>query len=124
MDGDGGERTPEGYFDGHPEGLALYRAVEDVVATVGEASVRVTKSQVAFRRRQGFAYVWRPGQYVNNPVPAVLSIVLPREVASDRFKSVAHPSTQVWMHHLELHSTAQIDDEVRDWLAEAYANAS
>ena len=120
---DGTGRTPEGYFAGHPEGLALFRAVEDMVATIGEASVRVTKSQIAFRRRKGFAYVWRPGQYLKSLVPAVLSIVLPREVASDRFKSVAHPSTEVWMHHVELRSAGEIDDEVRDWLAEAYANA-
>ena len=124
MAGDGRERTPEGYFAGHPEGLALYRAVEDVLATIGEASVEVKKSQIAFRRRRGFAYVWRPGQYVNSRFPAVLSIALPREVASDRFKSVAHPSPKLWMHHLELESADQVDDEVREWLAEAYADAA
>jgi hypothetical protein len=85
--------------------------------------VRVTTSQIAFRRRRGFAYVWRPGQYVASEVPAVLSIALPREVSSDRFKSVAHPSPHVWMHHLELSDSSQIDDEVRSWLAEAYENA-
>lgn len=123
MSDDGSGRTPEDYFAGHPVGLALYRAVEDAVAMLGEASVRVTKSQIAFRRRKAFAYVWCPGQYLTSPVPAVLSIPLPREVASDRFKSVAHPAANVWMHHVELHSTAQIDAEVRGWLAEAYANA-
>lgn len=94
------------------------------MATVGEATVRVTKSQIAFRRRKGFAYVWRPGQYLKSAVPAVLSIALPHEVVSDRFKSVVHPSAKVWMHHIELQRTAQIDNEVRGWLAEAYANAN
>jgi hypothetical protein len=118
------ERTPEDYFDGFPEGLALYKAVEDAIATIGQATVRVTKSQIAFRRRKGFAYVWRPGQHVKSEVPAVLSIALPREVASKRFKSVVHPSIKVWMHHIELNMPAQIDDEVREWLTEAYDNAS
>ncbi len=27
------------------------------------------------------------------------------------------------MHHIELTDAAQIDDEVRDWLVEAYENA-
>ena len=27
------------------------------------------------------------------------------------------------MHHLELREVAEVDDEVRQWLAEAYANA-
>jgi hypothetical protein len=115
--------TPEGHFAGYPDGLALYRAVEDAVAAIGEAEVRVTRSQIAFRRRKGFAYVWRPGQYVKNEIPAVLSIALPRQVASDRFKEVAHPSVKVWMHHLELSDPAQLDDEVRAWLTEAYENA-
>ena len=115
--------TPEDLFAGHADGLALYRAVEEAVASVGEASVRVTKSQIAFRRRRGFAFVWRPGQYLSSTVPAVLSIALPRAVASDRFKSVVHPSAGTWMHHLELRRTAQVDDEVRGWLAEAYAHA-
>lgn len=117
------ERTPDDYFDGFPDGLALYKAVKDTVGTIGPATVRVTKSQIVFRRRKGFAYVWRPGQYVRSEVPAVLSIALPREVASTRIKSVVHPSTKVWMHHIELNLPAQIDDEVREWLTEAYENA-
>jgi hypothetical protein len=56
-------------------------------------------------------------------VPAVLSIALSHEVASPRFKSVAHPTPKVWMHHLELSTVAQIDGEVRAWLAEAYDDA-
>jgi hypothetical protein len=50
----------------------------------------------------------------------VLSVALPREVADPRWKEVVHPSPGVWMHHLELHSPAEVDDEVRAWLAEAY----
>ena len=116
-------RTPESFFRGFPDGLALFAAVRAAIQAVGPCDVRVTRSQIAFRRGRGFAYVWRPGQYVNSEIPAVLSIALPRSVSSDRFKSIAHPSTGVWMHHIELSNSSQIDDEVRDWLAEAYANA-
>jgi hypothetical protein len=116
-------RRPEDLFDGFPRGLAICHAVQDAVSAIGEASMRVMTSQVAFRRRRGFAYVWRPGQYVTSDVPAVLSIALPREVSSDRFKEVVHPSANVWMHHLELHEASELDDQVLGWLAEAYANA-
>lgn len=121
--GDAAERSPEDLFEGFPEVVAILRRVQRAVLTIGEASVAVSKSQVAFRRRRGFAYVWRPGQYIHSDVPAVLSIALPHEVRSDRFKEVVHPSTNVWMHHLELHTPSQIDDEVHGWLEEAYANA-
>jgi hypothetical protein len=115
--------TPESFFRGFPDGLGLFNAVRAAVESVGAFDVRVTRSQIAFRRGRGFAYVWRPGQYVNSEIPAVLSIALPRRISSDRFKAVAHPTTGVWMHHMELSNSSQIDDEVRNWLAEAYANA-
>ena len=120
---DNAERKPEDLFVGFPEGLAMCHRVQQVVSTIGDASVVVTKSQVGFRRRKGFAYLWRPGQYVDSDVPAVLSIVLPYEAVSDRFKEVVHPSKNVWMHHIELNEVTQIDEQVRAWLLEAYASA-
>jgi hypothetical protein len=116
-------RDPGDLFAGHPDGLALYVAVADAVAAIGDAEVRTTKSQVAFRRRRDFAFVWRPGQYVHSAVPAVLSIALPERIESDRFKEVAHPSPEVWMHHLELHAPEAIDAEVRAWLEAAFQAA-
>jgi hypothetical protein len=120
---DDAEGSPEDLFDGFPTGLAICRAIQNAVSTLGEATTTVTKSQVAFHRRRGFAYVWRPGQYVSSAVPAVLTIGLPREVKSDRFKEVVHPSARVWMHHLELHDVRELDDQVLGWLAEAFAGA-
>jgi hypothetical protein len=117
-------REAEEFFDGSPQGRALFVAVASAVASIGDAEYRVTRSQIAFRRRRGFAWVWRPGRYLKTDVPAVLSIALPSEIDSVRFKSVVHPSPNVWMHHLELRDTMQVDDEVRGWLAAAYANAA
>lgn len=117
-------RTPEDFFRGFPQGLELYAAVARAVHDLDDVSIRVTKSQIAFRRRRGFAYVWRPGQYVRSDVPAVLTIALPRPLVSDRIKSVVHPASGVWIHHLELLDPRDVDEEVRTWLAEAYASAA
>lgn len=115
--------TPADLFAGFPDSRAVYDAVARAVADLGEATVRVTKSQVAFRRRRGFAYVWRPGQYVRSEVPAVLSIATPYAIDSDRFKSVVPVSARLWMHHLEVTRPEEIDAEVLDWLAAAYDGA-
>ncbi|KRE78570.1 DUF5655 domain-containing protein [Arthrobacter sp. Soil763] len=121
----GTESTPEEVFSGSPRGLALFRAVEGLLVTLGPAAVsgqvhvRATKSQVAFRARRGFAYVWWPGRYVRSTVPAVLSIALHERLASPRFKSVVQVSPSLWMHHLELHSEEDLDAEVADWLRRA-----
>jgi hypothetical protein len=95
-----------------------------MAAGLGPLEVRVSKSQIAFRRRRGFAYLWRPGNYVNSPVPLVLSLALPCELASPRFKQIAHPAPKVWMHHLELRDAGQLDGEVADWMRQAYESAS
>jgi hypothetical protein len=115
--------TPARFFEGSAEGYEIYRAVERMVAALGHAEIRVTKSQVAFRRRRGFAYLWRPGAYVKSTVPAVLSLALPYKAMSPRFKQVANPSPGVWMHHMELADTSQLDVEVEDWMRQAFEAA-
>jgi hypothetical protein len=82
--------------------------------------VRVSRSQVSFRRRRGFAYLWRPGAYVKSEVPVVLSLPLPYEAESPRFKEVAHPSPGIWMHHLELLDGSELDAEAAEWMRQAY----
>ena len=110
-------------FQGFPEGAAILHAVQEAVSTLSETTMKVTKSQVAFRRRRGFAYLWRPGQYINSDVPAVLSIALPRELRSDRIKEVAHPSPHTWMHHIELRDATEVDHQILEWLTKAHENA-
>jgi hypothetical protein len=115
--------SPAEFYAGSAAGLAVHEAVAAAIDEIGPAEVRVTTSQIAFRRRKGFAYTWRPGQYVRSDVPAVLSFALPRAIESPRIKEVAHPAPIVWMHHVELRHPSEVDDEVRSWLTEAYANA-
>lgn len=119
----GTESTPEDVFSNSPDGLLLCRVVRDAVLNAVPATVRTTVSQVAFRNRRGFAYVWNPRRHLKTEVPAVLSIALPRRVESSRFKEVAHPSPGVWMHHLELVTADDVDDEVTAWLTEAFGAA-
>lgn len=117
------DSTPEQVFSGSPRGLDLFHAVEKLLAAPTPPAIRATKSQVAFREKRGFAYLWWPGRYVASEVPAVLSIALPRRIPSARFKEIVNPSTGVWMHHLELHSEEELDAEVAGWLLEARAAA-
>jgi hypothetical protein len=116
--------TPESFFAGHPGAFAVCRKVRSTVGRFGPVEVRVSKSQVAFRRRRGFAYLWLPGMYLAKPAAeVVLSIALDRELVSTRFKEVVHPSPRIWMHHLEISSLDDLDDEVLGWLRAAYEAA-
>jgi hypothetical protein len=117
------ESTPEEVFNGSPLGLELLHEVEHMLAAYPPSTMKATKSQVSFRGRRGFAYMWWPARYIRSDVPAVLSIALPRRIDSGRFKEVVNPTHGVWMHHLDLRSTADLDDEVAGWLGEARREA-
>lgn len=112
--------TPEEFFAGSPLGLAALARVTAAVEAAGGADVRVSKSQVTFRRRRGFAHLWLPGRYLRSPgAEVVLTIALDRRDPSPRWKQVAHPAPAHWMHHLELRRPEDVDDEVALWLREA-----
>lgn len=116
--------TPEDYFADHPLGMAVLERVEAALRETGDFEVRVTKSQVSFRRDRGFASLWLPGRYLSNPsADVVLSIALGRRNGSSRWKEVVHPTTKHWIHHLEVDDVDGIDAEVAGWLSEAAERA-
>jgi hypothetical protein len=112
---------PETFFEGSELGRAVYGWARKVVP---DAEVRVTRSQVALRRRRGFAWLWRPTMYLGRRgAEVVFSMALPREDPAPRWKEVVHPSRGTWMHHLEVANVDELDDQVAEWLLEAAANA-
>jgi hypothetical protein len=116
--------TPEEFFAESQLAADVYAHVYGVLERCGDFEVRATRSQVAFRRRRGFAYIWMPGMYLSNPdAEVVLSMTLDHRDDSARFKEVAHPSKSVWQHHLEIQDVSDIDSEVAGWLRDAHGSA-
>lgn len=113
------------FFRGRPAARRLFAAVNDAVAAAGQSTMRVTKSQIAFRRKRAFAWAWTPDRWLraDDVAPLVLSVALPRRVRSKRWKAVVEPRPKRFMHHLELYTADDVDDEVRTWLLEAWADA-
>jgi hypothetical protein len=115
---------PGDLFVGHPVARAVLDRVRALLEDAGPLEIRTTTSQVAFRRARGFAWLWRPGQYLAGAVaPVVLSVALGRRDPSARFKEVAHPSARHWIHHLEIRDVGEVDAEVAAWLVEAAERA-
>ena len=116
--------TLDEFFAGRDESRQLFEAVRRAVDEIGPAELRVTKSQVAFRRRKAFAWVWIPSQYLRRQTaPLVLTVGLRYRDASPRWKSIVEPYPGRFTHHLELYAAVEVDEEVRRWLREAWAAA-
>ena len=114
------QATVAEYLWDSAQGLAIHQAVASLLADFGPVEERASRRKISFRRHRGFAFLWCPGQYLRRQMPVVLSIALPWEVRSPRFRHVAHPLAAVWIHHLELPDASAIDSDVVSWLREAY----
>jgi len=116
--------TLDEYFEGKDESRQLFDALRNVIESLGNVEIRVTKSQIAFRRGRAFAWAWMPGKYLRGRVaPLVLTLSFPHRDASPRWKEIVEPAPGRFTHHLELYSAGDLDDEVKTWLQAAWAQA-
>ena len=109
------------FFAGKEDSRQIFDTLLRIIEALGQPQMRVTKSQVTFRRRKAFAWAWMPGNYLRGKVaPLVLTLSLQRRDLSPRWKEVVEPTSGRFTHHLELYSATEVDDEVRSWLEEAW----
>ncbi len=114
------------FFANFPESRGLFESLLARMEQIGPSDLRVMKSQIVFRSKKDFTWVWIPGQYLkgNRKVaPLVLSLAFPERSDSPRWKEIVEPYPGRFMHHLEIFSRSEIDDEVCAWLKRAWETA-
>ena len=84
--------------------------------------IRVTKSQVAFRRRRAFAWAWMPGTYLRAGVHPLVLTNRSGTRTHRRAKAIVEPAPRRTLTSICLPNN--IDDEVRSWLQKASADAA
>ncbi len=112
------------FFSGEVLSKRLFDCICQALDEIGPTDLRVTKSQIAFRRRRAFAWVWIPSRYLHRPAaPLVLTLSLADPSLSPRWKQIVEPYPRRFTHHMELYAPQDIDDEVCDWLRQAWMAA-
>ncbi len=110
-------------FDKMPNALPLYEAAEALIVEMfPDVKIKIGKTQVSFSNRYGFAYLWppnrkikgRPGLYI------VLTFGLGRREAHERIVESVEPYPGRWTHHVLISSPDDLDEQVKNWLQEAY----
>ena len=116
--------TLDDFFRGYPNSRLIFSALRQAFDTIKPVSMTISKSQIVFRRRKAFAWAWVPDKYLRGRhAPLVLSLALRYQDPSPRWKQVVRPAPSTFMHHLELLSSQDLDDEVIRWIWEAWAEA-
>ncbi len=113
------------FFDGHPEAILLFAALEDAIYTrFPETKRRVQKTQISYYHRYVFACVSFARVKRKAELPKTwltLTLGLPYPLASPRaaVKTEAYPGR--WTTHIVLGAPEELDGELLSWLEEAYA---
>jgi len=98
------------------EAVALYKGFEKLVRECGPVSLAPAKTRVGFQARMIFAAV---NKVSDSGLKA--HVVLARRLPNSRFTRIESISPRNHVHHFEVHSAEDMDDEMRSWLCEAYS---
>lgn len=118
------QEEAEAFFADSALGLSAYRRLQRLLDGLGASDLRVSRTQVGWTRRRGFAFLWRPGRWLPHPTAeVVLTLASDHRIESARWKEVVEVRPGLFTHHLELRSVDDVDSEVSAWLADAYRAA-
>ena len=107
------------FFAGKPEEQALYEIFRSrLLAEVGEARIKVSKTQITFSGKYGFAFVSHPRRKKDQSI--LVSFGLFHRQESDRIQYASEPYPNRWTHHMLIQTPEEIDDELVGWIQEAY----
>jgi hypothetical protein len=98
-----------------PEVVSAFRALVSAARRNGPVKVLPEKTRIALQVRMSFAAFSLKRHWLDGHV------VLARRRLSPRFRKIYEVSPRNQVHEFRLHSKAEVDDEVADWLREAYA---
>ncbi|NMP25035.1 hypothetical protein HIJ39_22270 [Sulfobacillus sp. DSM 109850] len=109
--------TIERHLMGKSEHICeLYRQFVAIVEACGPVSYAVSKSAITFKgARRGFAGVKPKSQYLDGYLD------LEREVTDSRILRSSPYTQRLYVHHFRVRVCAEMDDEFRAWIREAYA---
>jgi hypothetical protein len=108
-----------GDLDRHFEGAsdhvrATFDRILEVVRVLGPIEVLAERSRIALHARMSFAAFQPRRHWLSG------HLVLARQIASPRFERVQVFSPGNVLHALRLRTPDEVDDELAEWLAEAY----
>ena len=111
------------FFNDHMDALPLYERLEELILEqIPDAKIKVSKTQISFSNKRGFAFVsFTPCRKAKERpnVWMTISFGLSYRKDSPRINVATEPYPNRWTHHAMVSSDEEIDDELMGWIREA-----
>jgi hypothetical protein len=95
--------------------VALYERFSALVHGCGQVKSAPAKTRIGFQARMIFAAVNKL-----NERGLEAHVVLTRRLRNRRFKRIEMMSPKCYVHHFKVETPSDLDEEVAEWLCEAY----
>lgn len=121
-----GESEITSFFAKMPEVIPVYERIEGkILDEFEDVIIEIKKTQITFKSKRGFVYVWLPVRKMKNRPEyyLILSFGLDKRIESPRIVESIEPYRNRWMHHLVIEKPEEINDELMGWIHEAYVFA-
>lgn len=116
-----------GFFDRHQMAFPIYEAfVRKLFELFPQTSVRVQKTQITFSNRHVYAcisFMRVKKRAEKESTGLTVTLGLPFSLESDRVAVKTEPYPGRWTTHIWVGSTGDLDDELFDWVRQAYEYA-
>ena len=111
------------FFNDHMDALPLYERLEGLILKqIPDVKIKVSKTQISFSNKRGFAFVsFNPCRKAKERPEVWMTVTFGLSYRKDspRIDVATEPYPNRWTHHVMVGSEEEIDDELMGWLREA-----
>ena len=111
------------FFNDHMAALPLYARLEvQILEQIPDVKIKVSKTQISFSNKRGFAFVsFNPCRKVKERPEVWMTVTfgLSYRKESHRIDVATEPYPNRWTHHVMVESDDEINDELMGWIREA-----
>ena len=111
------------YFNDHMDALPLYERLEGLILEqIPDVKIKVSKTQISFSNKRGFAFVsFNPCRRAKERPEVWMTVTFGLSYRKDspRIDAATEPYPNRWTHHVMVGSEEEIDIELMGWIREA-----
>ena len=111
------------FFNDHMDALPLYERLEGLILEqIPDVKIKVSKTQISFSDKRGFAFVsFNPCRRAKERPDVWMTVTFGLSYRKDspRIDAATEPYPNRWTHHVMVGSEEEIDIELMGWIREA-----